>query len=173
MPLVTDPGLSTSDAYVSLEDFKTYCDDRGHAYPEDDTAIEQAIRRATMWIDSTYRERFPGEPTNTFQALEWPRAGVVFRGEELPDDEIPRQIEWAASEASLRELASPGSLSPDVTPGTVRTRVRVEGAVDVSYREGGDAVASQMPILSIVDGILSGLLLPKRGSTLTGFVSRA
>jgi hypothetical protein len=68
------------------------------------------------------------------------------------------EIERATYEATLRELAQPNSLSPDVTVGRVYKSVSVSGAVSVTYADEGGVVAAQTPTLTVVDNMLSCLL---------------
>lgn len=166
MALIVEDGTGKPDAesYVSVADFKAYADARGLSYgTKSDTEIEQALRRATEWLDAKYGGRFGGTWAVTGQALAWPRFDAVYRGTFIPITTIPVQIVAATSQAAVRELNSPGSLSPDVTPGKIKKRVRVESAVEVEYAVGSAGVASQTPVVSIIDGILAGLLMPSGG----------
>jgi hypothetical protein len=162
-------GLSTAESYISGADTLAYASSRGLTFTND-AAGEQALRRATTWIDATYGQRFGGYRVSVNQALVFPRSGLVDReGYGIAYNAVPRQIAQATAEAAVRELASPGSLNPDVTPGTVKKRVRVEGAVEVEYAVGAGGVASQTPVISIIDGILAPLI----GAASSPYVGRA
>ncbi len=152
-------GLPDAESYVSTADCVAYATARGLTFTPD-AAGEASLRRATAYIDNTYRTRFPGQRRRfRLQALEWPRVGVVdMSGFPIASDEIPTEIVRATCEVAVRELASPGSLSPDVTPGKVQKRVRVEGAVEVEYAVGGGGVASQQVNSPVIDGILAALI---------------
>jgi hypothetical protein len=155
-------GKANAETYAAIAVINDYAVKRGLLFNvTGDPAIvlaEAAARRATAWLDGEYRSRFPGRKRNgRAQALEWPRSDAVdSSGDEIADDELPAEIVAATCEAAIRELAVPGSLSPDVTPGKIKTRVRVEGAVDVTYAEGG--VYGQAPTLLAVEGIIEPLL---------------
>ena len=125
-----------------------------------------ALVRASAVLDGRYGSRYPGRKIGgRGQALGWPRIEAEdAAGEAIAADEIPTEILNAAFEMALAELTSPGSLSPSVTPGQVKVRARVEGAVDVTYA-GGGSVASQRPTLTIVDDILTGLLSRPSGAS--------
>lgn len=125
-----------------------------------------ALVRASAVLDGRYSSRYSGRKAGgREQALGWPRLDATdAAGEAIAADEIPTEILNAAFEMALAELTSPGSLSPSVTPGQVKVRARVEGAVDVTYA-GGGSVASQRPTLTIVDDILTGLLSRPSGSS--------
>lgn len=163
MALISEDGtgLSTAEAYNSVATFKAYCDARGLSYAgKTDTQIEQALRRASTRLDALIMGRFSGGYRITAtQALLFPLSGLVDRGGYgIPYSPVPRQILAAEAELAVRELASPGSLTPDITTGKIKKRVRVEGAVEVEYAVGTGGVASQTPIVSIIDGILAPLI---------------
>lgn len=63
--------VANANAYVSVADFKSYHDDRGNTYVNDDTKIGQAIIRATMYLDARFR--FFGVKLTSTQTTEWPR----------------------------------------------------------------------------------------------------
>lgn len=153
-------GKANAESYAAIAAINSYATKRGLAFSVtgDPALAEAAARRATAWLDGEYRSRFPGRKLNgRSQALEWPRTDAVdASGEDIAEDELPAEIVAATCEAAIRELATPGSLSPDVTPGKIKTRVRVEGAVDVTYKDTG--TYDQAPVLLAVDGILEGLL---------------
>lgn len=162
MALNVTPGAPDADSYADLATATTYADARGLTFPGDDNAAaEQALRRATGWIDATYRARFPGIRVNgRNQALEWPRGGVVdISGYSVDYTTIPAEIVKATCEAAVRELAKPGSLSPDIIPGQIKKAVRVEGAVSVEYAVGSADAASQQPVSLRIDGILASLIV--------------
>jgi hypothetical protein len=157
--------------------WQAYAAARGQGAVADATeALRDAARlRASEWLDGEYQSRFPGKRTGgRDQERAWPRVNAAdAAGEAIPDDEVPAEIERATFEAALRELEAPGSLSPDVTPG--RRVKRTSEAVgplreDVEYFSTSGGAASDRPLLSVVEGILSGLL---RMSANVSFVSRA
>jgi hypothetical protein len=76
-------------------------------------------------------------------------------------------VENATYEAALRELDSPGSLTPDVTLTSQVKRAKVEGAVEVEYVEASGVEASR-PTVTIIDGILSPIIGGSRTSNLSG-----
>lgn len=171
MALVVEDGTGKADAesYASIASINAYATANGKTFPITGSdgpstaaavaAAEAAARRSTKWLDGTYRDRFPGSRKNgREQGLEWPRTGAVDAdGNAISDEAIPKEIVEAQAEAAIRELARPGGLSPDVTAGRIKTRARVEGAVDVTYAEGF-GVAGQLPTVPEVDKILASLL---------------
>ena len=169
MTLNTTPGAQDADSYVSVDDAAAYAAKKGLSFPASPAEpAEQALRRATAWLDSTYRIRFPGAATDVWQSLEWPRAGVIYRGQPLDEDVIPQQIKDATCEAAVREMAEPGSLAPDLERGGAVKRLKA-GSVEVEYADGADLTTT----FTTIDGLLSGLLLPAKGKTATSFIARA
>lgn len=166
----TGSGSATAESWITVAEFKTYCDAHGLSYGSaSDALIEQALRRAVTWMEAKYSARYAGTWAVDGQALSWPRLYAYFRLTPISSTTIPTQVKAAQAEAAVRELASPGSLNPDVTPGKVKKRVRVEGAVEVEYAVGSGGVASQQPVVSIIDGILAPLI----GAASSPYVGRA
>lgn len=171
MALITTPGADNAGSYVNVVDFKAYAGNMGYDLTgKTDEQTEQALRRGTRWIDSTYGPRFVGQPTSVTQALEWPRTGATWRGSTLPVDAIPSQVKNATSEAAWRELTTPGSLSPDYVAAERVVREKV-GELEVQYSDKITSASDALPVISIIDGILAGLLTSK-GSILFGLVAR-
>lgn len=171
MPLDITPGGASSDSYASIETINAYAVKHGASFPitGDDTlateaaiaAAEAAARRATAWLDGEYGPRFIGEPASVSQALEWPRNDAWFRGEELLNDTIPRQIVEAMCEAAIRELAEPGIMSPDMDRGGRVKRERVEGVVDIEYMDGAPVATT----FTVIEGKLAALLARSVGAS--------
>jgi len=169
MALNTTPGDQEADSYVSVADCAAYATKKGAAFPASPIEpAEQALRRATAWIDATFRIRFPGAATDVWQNLEWPRAGVIYRGEAYDETKIPQQVKDATCEAAIREIAKPGSLSPDLERGGAIKSLKA-GSVEIEYADGADPATT----FTTIDGLLSGFLLPAKGKTSTSFVARA
>lgn len=134
-----------------------------------------ALVRASAWIDGEYGPRFPGAKTGgRSQPLLWPRTGAAdVDGNELEDNEIPFEVENSVYEAAIRELANPGSLSPDYVA-SERVKAEKVGDLSVTYADGSGGIEDVKPVLSIIDGILAGLLVQKpSGTTVVGFAARA
>lgn len=151
-------GLANAESYISVAAFKAYCDAHGLSYADKtDTQIEQALRRATQWIDATYSVRFNGNRINSDQALMWPMSGLVDRsGYAIANDAVPRQIVSATAEAGARELATPQSLSPDIVPGEIVKREKFD-KVEFEYAIGSGGASVMAPELMVIDGILAAL----------------
>lgn len=166
MALIVEDGTGKADAesYVSIAEVNDYATKRGLGFViagDAAAAAEAAARRATAWLDGFYAMKFPGKPTSVAQALEWPRTCVQWRGQELGNDVIPAPVKKACCEAAIRELASPGALSPDVV-GTARVLREKVGDLEVQYADVGGVEAAR-PLVTVIDGILSGLLGGRTG----------
>lgn len=175
MSLIVTPGAPDADSYRTLAQIAAYAAARGLTFPIAGAAeqpAEQAARRAAEWLDGAFRSRFPGRKTNgRGQAREWPRTGAKdMSGEPIGADEIPVEIGDAQCEAAVRELATPGELSPDYVPAE-RVKSETVGPISVTYADGAGA-DDVRPVLSVVDDILSGLI-GRKSSTLVGMVARA
>lgn len=169
MALVVEDGtgLAGANSYVSEAEFEAYCDASALTIEAGDE--DAALVRATRYIDGEYRLRFPGTRLNgRAQALEWPRKDAVDQfGDDIDDDEVPVEIKNATCEAAVRELADPGSLSPDLERGG-KIKELAAGSVDIIYADGAPAET----IFSIIDKALSGIV-GKRSNTSSSFFLRA
>lgn len=156
-------------SYGTLAGSKTYHAARGNTAwaAADDADLEIALLRGSEYVDFTFRDQFPGTKTGLrTQVREWPREWAFDTdGEAIGPTVIPIEVQNATYEAALRELASPGSLMPDVTLGRQITEASVDGAVSVKY--GGVAGLQGMrPTVSIVGAILAPVLtgMPARSA---------
>ncbi|TGU44639.1 hypothetical protein EN788_22245 [Mesorhizobium sp. M2D.F.Ca.ET.145.01.1.1] len=168
----TGAGLANAESYVSVADCVTYAANRALTFPGTDVpASEASLRRATAYIDNTYRTRFTGYRTHRrAQALEWPRVGAYVyipnnssdmayssgydpAYDYIQQDQIPIEIINATCEAAIRELASPGTLAPDLDRGNA-VKLLKAGSVEIEY----GANASATTTFQQIDLALSGLL---------------
>lgn len=156
--------------YGTLSDANTYHSDRGNTgWAGSDADKTAALIRASEYIDGRYRYQaggcwrsmFRGRKTGgRAQSAEWPRTGATdSEGNAIPDDEVPSEVERATYEAALRELESPGSLSPDYVASQQIVREKVD-VIEVQYASAtsSGAATPNRPHVTIVDDILSGLL---------------
>lgn len=161
-------GKETAESYCSIDTIAAYATARGLTFAisggTNAADAEAAARRATTWLDATFRARFPGRKANgRSQALEWPRVDACdASGEAIASDEVPNEIVSALCEAAIREKASPGSLSPDVTPGKVKKSAKV-GDIAVEYAVGSGTVSEQRPVATVINDILGSLLKGSSG----------
>ncbi|UNK39375.1 hypothetical protein MNR02_06620 [Shinella sp. H4-D48] len=163
-------GLANAESYASVAEFKAYAGKVGYDYTTpaySDTQVEQALRRATTWIDARYGPLFQGRWATTTQRLEWPRSGVVYRCNGIASDEIPEKLKDALCEAAWRELIDPSSLSPDAAVDQIK-RDKV-GDAETEFRASS---SGSHPVVFIVHDLLSGLT-KGRASAYVGRAVRA
>jgi hypothetical protein len=166
--LDTTAGGPDADSYISAADATAYHALRGNDgwLDGDDTSWDQALRRATTYMDGFYRGMWKGKRTNVAppeQALAWPRTGAADEdGVSVDPNSIPRVIKYACAEAALRELTVVGALTPDLAPETVKESI---GSISVEYVQG----AEKRLDLTIINDLLDGLLVNGGNSSVTFF----
>ena len=160
MALNATPGDPDAESYLTVAEVKARWDAVGYDYSgiaPDPDAFEQALRRATEWIEGRYGDRFPGTPTDADQALHFPATaasdvyGRVLTG-------IPSAVKRAVAEAAYREAVVPNSLTPDFVRATTLKRRKVEG-IEREWFEPRDA-DDVTPLLTVVENLLSRILKP-------------
>jgi hypothetical protein len=161
-----------ADFYGTEAGFEAYCEARAITAPAGD--VEPALLRASIWLDGTYRDRFPGYRTQQrLQVREWPRFDTIdAECNGIPATEVPVEIIEATYEAALRELAGPGSLTPDIVRADRVISERV-GSLAVTYSDASFSNEDRRPVVTVIDDILSRLLGPTRGSVMFGSSSRS
>lgn len=145
--------------YGTLQGFEDYTEALGYQDPGGQR--DHALLRGSISLDATYAERWIGMQAAFPQDRAWPRVDAAW-----PDGTavsgIPDAVVNAAYEMAHQELLAPGSTMPVVTPGKVKRRARVEGAVDVEYARDWsndtDLVKSMTPINTKIEGLLYGLI---------------
>ncbi len=109
-------GTAGANAYIALQFFRDHHTDRANTAHTDftDTDAMAGIIRASEYVDKRFGVRFVGLRKIKGQGLEWPRLdafdadGYLLSGV----DDLPRQLEKAVAEYSLRALIC-GVLAPD------------------------------------------------------------
>lgn len=121
MSLIVEDGsvVLNAESYVSVFEADDYHDTRGTANWSllSVTEKEQALRRATDFMKGRYRARWKGGRLHPFQALDWPRQGVVTddMGSAMPPYYafvidyriIPLEVKQACAELALRAASGP------------------------------------------------------------------
>lgn len=152
-------GLATAESFASV----AYADARMTALGMTNwaglstTEKEQALRRATTYMEQAYRPRWKGTRLMRDQALSWPRYGVRADGWDVPSTAVP--IDVANTCADLALKAAAGDLNADLTRAIIREKVgpleteysatspdsvryRSADMALASYLKGGGAMAS-------------------------------
>lgn len=151
--------------YGNAADFVAYCEERGYevdglASPSPSEEIDQALLRASEYIDGRYRSSFSGtKAAGRSQDREWPRSDATdAAGETIDYVEIPTEIERATYEAAFRELQVPGSLLPDYVQAERVQSERV-GSLAVTYASSGSLRPEDTyPVIAPIDMILAPLI---------------
>lgn len=166
----TGTGSATSESYISVTDASTYHANRGNStWALLTTAqMEEALRRATDYIEQTYRMRWLGYRVTITQALSWPRDEVqrldltlLNQYSYYENNVVPPEVKNACAELALK--AASGELLPDLGQGVVREKVDV---LEVEY----DKYSPQSPRYTAIDRLLAPFL---SGSSVSRTVVRA
>ncbi len=167
----TGTGSATADAFISLADADTYHTNHGNStWTGTDELKEQAIRRATAYLSNSVD--WVGARANLrSQALAWPRSSTYdCDGTLILTTEIPIEVVNAAAELALREIVTPGSLTPDVTL-TERVKMEKIGDLQTTYADTPISADSSKPIISMVEDMIACFVVGGGGETV--FVNRA
>lgn len=126
----TGTGSATSESYASVSDSLTYHANRGNATWATITTTqqEQALRRATDYLEQVYSQAWQGLRINSTQSLSFPRHSVVINGYVTSSSAIPQLLINATCELALK--AAQGELLSDLERGVVREKV---GVLEVEY----------------------------------------
>lgn len=167
--LIVEDGSIVADAnsYVTYDYALAYHALRGNSAWALGTVLNQqyAIIRATQAIDSIYKGKWKGTPTEYgTQELEWPRSGVVVGVNALGNDLIPNALKKAVCEAALRELANANSLTPDLERGGEIKRVKAD-TVEVEYMDGANSTTT----FTAIDGLLADLVTGVSASNIDSY----
>ena len=167
--LIVEDGSIVADAnsYIAYDYAVSYHALRGNSAwaAASDADQQYAIIRATQAVDSIYKGKWKGNPTEYgTQELEWPRSGVTVGSTSIDDDVIPAAIKKAVCEAALRELASPGSMTPDLDRGGEIKRVKAD-VVEVEYMDGANSTTT----FTAIDGLLADLVTGTSASSIDSY----
>lgn len=127
-------GLAGAESFISVAGADAYLTSRGSDWSSmSTTEKEQALRRATDYMEQMYRERWAGQRVTTTQALSWPRYFVPIKDASdgysyWPSDAVPTLVANACAALALKAAA--GDLAPDV--GRLKRRTKV-GPLEVEY----------------------------------------
>jgi hypothetical protein len=173
MALVVEDGtgLATAESFGAVAGADAYHSDRGNTdWTGTDEVKEQALRRASTFLSEGFA--WKSWPVNgRDQGLAFPRA-VFTDNNGYTVSGLPKEIVLATYEIALRELVTPGAMTPDYTPSERLASASV-GPISVSYDLSRTDAESARPVLLIVKGIIGPLLAGGGGSRLVGNSNRA
>lgn len=132
MSLVTETGTAsaTSESLCDVTTALAYFTNRGNAtwLALSTAQQEQALRKATDYMEQVYKLQWQGLRVNNIQALDWPRVGVTANGYYVLSTIVPVAIQRACAELALRAAA--GDLLVDTTQQKTTTKV---GDLEVAF----------------------------------------
>lgn len=138
MAIVVEDGTGKADAeaYVSVAEFKDYCDKWGLDYTgQTDPQIEVLLRKATNYMVTLFRASWQGCRVAQGQALDWPRYDVELEGYAFASNAIPAEVTAACCE--LAHIANTTPLLPTVSKRGLKS-VKI-GPLAVSYDGDGNS----------------------------------
>lgn len=142
----TGTGLADAESYLTVADFKGYCDKRGLSYDgQSDTVIEQKLRIATGYIDTV--KRYKGQRLLSEQALEFPRANLTDWGG-LAVAGVPGRVKQACAELAFKAFTE--NLYVDLDRGGMVTSQSV-GPMSVSYSDKAPVGKSYMTAMKLLE----------------------
>lgn len=152
-------GKANAESFVSVAEALTYHAARGNtawAALASDALREQALRRATDYMQQVYRSRWQGSRVSSAQRLEWPRDGVTKRAnypyhDYYANNIVPEEVRNVCAELALK--AATASLAPDLD--RAKSSVTV-GPLSVTYDPASPEAkryrAVEMTILHMLEG---------------------
>jgi hypothetical protein len=152
-------GLANAESYISVADADTYHSNRGSsAWTSLTTAVkEQALRKATDYIEQVYRLRFLGFRHTELQALSFPRDEVQRKDftylnqfSFYPNDVVPTEVANACADLGLR--ASTDDLAPDIERIAKKEKV---ASLEVEYDDTKQAYTKYRAIDNLLAPFLS------------------
>ena len=152
-------GLATAESYISVVDADAYFLARGNAAWALLTTLEKevALRKASDFIQQTYRLKWNGYRANDTQALDWPRYYVnrkdslSNRSNFLLNTVIPTEVKQAQCELASRASIAP--LLEDLQPVVQSESV---GSVSVVYGQGNRKTVAYPAVDRLLAPFLKG-----------------
>lgn len=161
----TGTGSETAESFCSVADADAYHAARGYTLwaTMSEVEREQTLRRATGYMQQTYRTRWAGCRVYSVQALDWPRYDVPRRdyGDYYPSDTVPREVRDACAELAFR--ASSGELAADLGQ---QVTERTVGPITTKYAAGSTSAKRYRA----VDMLLGPLLRASGSGAVVGLV---
>lgn len=144
-------GLPDADSYASIaeaDDYHLLFGDAREWEDARDAQKEVALRIATLYIDTTYQNRWLGVPVSQFQSLAWPQLYQHGQtGISGAFNELPRGLKYATAEAALRNLQEPGGLlaDPMLESGLQSESIKLGPLSETTVYAGARSIAKKYP----------------------------
>lgn len=124
-----------ANTFVTLAEFKTYCENRQFIVNVDDEINSAAIIKAGDYLNNEERFWWRGTRVSDEQGMAWPRAGVVVwlgTGNELATNLVPQKVKDAQCYLAFKQLSA--DVQPDLDRGGAIASVSA-GGVSVNYSD--------------------------------------
>ena len=130
--------VAVADAYLAIQAATAWA-------AADNTTKENALMKATQYIETVYRERWKERRWTLAQAFSWPRFNMEDSDGSFIGETVPLTVQQAVAEVALRVVQG-DSLLPDVstsdanivsesvTVGPITTSTTYNGAKSVQKR---------------------------------------
>lgn len=168
--------------YGTVADADTYHLSRGNVVwgTKSTEDKEAALTTASDYIDS-FKAGFPGKKTaGRSQDREWPRVGtdgdpvVDATGEEIADDEVPTEVEFATYEGALMVVngISLTLVTSTSTSAGAITRKRVKaGPLETETQYSTESgTTNEIPWFQKISSLLENILTSGRGGATVGLL---
>lgn len=149
----TGAGLSNSNSYATVAAADEYVTDRGITgwTSLTSTVKQQALIKATDYLEATYRDAWKGDRVTETQALSWPRMSVYVDNFLMDANVVPKPVINACIEMALKSAAGE-TLIADQSQRVKREKVDV---IEVEYQDYSDPAQQYL----FVNRMLSAYLL--------------
>ena len=156
--IVVEDGSVVADAnsYVSIADFKEFCNLRGFDIPTTDAEIEALLHRGMDWLEAL---EFKGRKKEQFHTVEFPRVDLYVDGFIFPSNKIPQQI--VKAQCYCAYYSNTADLTP-VSQGKETKKEKVD-VIEVEYQEGSYSTALDIPhVYKLLNGFIKSSTIVTR-----------
>jgi hypothetical protein len=154
-------GLQDANAYISLNEFNSYWDDRGFDHSgSTDLQKQVAIIKSTDYIELRYRSRFKGCVEFEDQFLSFPREGL-YNSNGTKITGIPALLKHSIAEYSKRALSNDLITDPVTDSSGLRVKKKreavgpIETEIEFSDSYGVQSFQSYPAADSLIYGYLN------------------
>lgn len=148
-------GVAGANAYVSLDNLKSYWDNMVYDYSTyTDDQLKAYIIRATRNIDMIYGKIFIGTKYSATQGLLWPRSNAIDADDFLITG-VPDILEFVVSEAAYMVANGTAFLPSTADGGKKVERVKVDVIEVEDEYSSSSPVGNKFPVL---DGMIFSIL---------------
>lgn len=147
-------GLSNAESYVSVADASAYLASLGDTTFSglaDDTAREQALRKATNYMEQRYRGRWKGERLTRSQGLSWPRFDAEVDGWYVDVDIVPPEVEHGCALLAVKSVTE--TLNDDLAQQVIREKI---GPLETEYNANSPQSKRYLAVDQLLAPFLQG-----------------